>query len=74
MTNSDIKRLSRLQPNALAYLNDSARGAQLSARVYMRTIKVARTIADIDNSPTIKLSHISEALHYRYRRPPKDPA
>jgi magnesium chelatase family protein len=74
MTNADIKRQSRLEPAALVALNTAARGMQLSARVYMRTIKVARTIADLENSPTIQLNHLSEALHYRYRRPPKDPS
>lgn len=72
MTNTDVKQLSHLEPGAITVLNTAARNLQLSARVYMRTIKVARTIADLANSPAIQPEHISEAVNLRYRRPPKD--
>jgi magnesium chelatase family protein len=37
----------------------------LSARAYDRLLKVARTIADLDNSSSIGMSHLSEAIGYR---------
>ncbi|HHO76996.1 MAG TPA: ATP-binding protein [Deltaproteobacteria bacterium] len=37
----------------------------LSMRGYKRVIKVARTIADLEGSETIKASHVAEALQYR---------
>lgn len=37
----------------------------LSARAYHRILKVARTIADLSNSPSIETTHITEALSYR---------
>jgi len=38
---------------------------KLSARAYHRILKLARTIADVDASENIEISHISEAISYR---------
>jgi len=40
----------------------------LSARAYHKTLKVARTIADLDQQDAIHASHLSEALSYRARK------
>jgi len=69
-TNSDmnVKELGMfafLQPEVKQLLNDSAERLALSARAYHRIIKIARTIADLDNSENIQANHILEALQYR---------
>lgn len=67
-SSAELRQHAMLQPAATAELNRSANHLNLSARGYLRVIKVARTIADMEDSPVITIAHISEALAYR-RRP-----
>ena len=52
-----------------ALLLDAARKLDLSARAYHRVLKVARTIADLEGSESVRRIHIAEALSYRRRIP-----
>ena len=65
MTNADIKKYSLLDDEAKSLLNAAATKLNISARSYMRTVKVARTIADLELSMPVTAAHISEALAYR---------
>lgn len=65
LTNRAIKQTARLEPSAQEVLNKAAEQLKISARAYMRLIKVARTIADLENSPSININHITEAIQYR---------
>ena len=67
MTNTDIKTVGLLSPEATELLNNAAARLRISARNYMRTIKVARSIADLDNKLNIESYHMAESLQYRQR-------
>ncbi len=67
MDNSQIKSYCQLDEAATALAGEALENLNISARSYMRLIKVARTIADLDGSPTIQASHLAEALQYRAR-------
>jgi magnesium chelatase family protein len=47
------------------YLEKASTALNLSSRVYVRTIRLARTIADLHESPSITLESLSKALTYR---------
>ena len=65
MTNNQIKQLGQITPQAKALLDTAAEKLDISARSYMRTIKIARTIADLAESSEINSEHLAEALQYR---------
>ncbi|MBA3758582.1 YifB family Mg chelatase-like AAA ATPase [Candidatus Saccharibacteria bacterium] len=65
LSNRDIKQHIKLSDSAEILLNQAAERLGISARSYMRTIKVAQTIADLDGIEEINEAHISEALQYR---------
>lgn len=65
MEAKDINNLTFLEEKARETLNSSAKKLNLSARAYHRVIKLARTIADLDNSKFITINHILEAIQYR---------
>ncbi len=67
MNVKDLALYAPLAPDIKKLLNDSAERLQLSARAYHRTIKLARTIADLEGSDSITTPHILEALQYRPR-------
>lgn len=67
MNVKDLNIYASLDQETKKILNQSALQLQLSARAYHRTIKLARTIADIEGSENIKSPHILEALQYRPR-------
>lgn len=69
LTSKEIVDKARLSPEAKTILDIASDKLSLSARGYFKTIKVARTIADIDTSDTIKPPHIAEALQYRQNTP-----
>ena len=65
MSARDISRKARLTEKAENILITSSERMNLSARVFHKTIKISRTIADLEGSDDIKEGHVLEALQYR---------
>lgn len=68
MSARDIVNLIKLDVEPRRTLDLAAERLGFSPRVYHRMIKVARTIADLENSPEITNSHILEAVEYRPKK------
>ena len=65
MTESMIHKYAEPDEAGFRLLSNAMERLSLSARAYSRILKVARTIADLDASPSISAQHIAEAIGYR---------
>ncbi len=65
MTEAMLHTYARPEDEALEILREAMDHYDMSARAYSRILKVARTIADLDDSDTITPIHIHEAISYR---------
>jgi magnesium chelatase family protein len=65
MGNGEIEKYCALNNDGLKLLNLAAERMNFSARAYQKILRVARTIADLDLSPDIRLEHLAEAIQYR---------
>lgn len=67
LSSHQVSTLLNLSKSAEQFLYTASDKLNLSARSYFKVIKVAQTIADLDNSNQITEAHVSEALSYRKR-------
>ena len=65
LTSKLIKKYCQIDAQSAALLKTAIVKYQLSGRRYDRILKLARTIADLDNSENIKQIHLMQALQYR---------
>ena len=65
MPSSMVKSLCKIDAKCQNLIKIAMQKLGLSARAYDRILKVARTIADLDNSLNIKDTHLGEAIGYR---------
>jgi len=68
MTVKHIDQFCTMTPQAQQVIKATIQKMQLSARAYHRILKLARTIADLDDARTIDVPHVAEAVQYRPRR------
>ncbi len=62
---SHMREYCQISSAGALLLKTAMEKLELSARAYDRILKVARTIADIDNTDDIQVEHLAEAIHYR---------
>jgi len=65
MNSKEIRKFCLLDEASLKLLKNAMEKLNLSARAYDRILKVARTIADLENEKNIQSNHVAEAIQYR---------
>lgn len=60
-----LERITALDDAGRALLTRAAEAGRISARGWTRVLRLARTIADLERSETVRRVHIAEALAYR---------
>ncbi|PIQ20752.1 MAG: magnesium chelatase, partial [Cytophagales bacterium CG18_big_fil_WC_8_21_14_2_50_42_9] len=65
MPSQMVKDICEINAAGKVLLKTAMERLGLSARAYDRILKVSRTIADLANSPDIKIEHLAEAIQYR---------
>ena len=60
-----LERIAVLDAPAKALLAKAAEAGSLTARGWSRTLRLARTIADLDRADAVRRVHVAEALIYR---------
>jgi magnesium chelatase family protein len=67
MTPAEVREFCQVEDAAQSLLKSAMKQLYLSARAFHRILKLARTIADLENADIIKAHHVAEAIQYRPR-------
>ncbi len=65
MSSKELRFFCKLSEENRSFLEAVASKLALSARAFHRIIKIGRTIADLEDSTTVTMAHLSEAVQYR---------
>ncbi len=68
ITPAEVREFCQVEDSAQSLLKAAMKQLYLSARAFHRILKLARTIADLENGDIIKANHLAEAIQYRPRR------
>ena len=67
LTDADLAAAAAPDAEGASLLSRAAEALALSARAYMRILRVARTLADLDGAGGVRRRHIAEAVSFRRR-------
>ncbi len=67
MMPAEVREFCQAEESAQSLLKAAMKQLYLSARAFHRILKLARTIADLENCDIIKAHHLAEAIQYRPR-------
>ncbi len=67
MSSQDVKEFCKTDEQTIELLKTAVNQFQMSARSFYKILKLARTIADLEDRSNIESSHVAEALQYRPR-------
>jgi magnesium chelatase family protein len=62
-----LRRFVQLDENSEDLLKRYVERYGLSGRKIDKVLKISRTIADLEGSSSVEMSHLAEALQYRFR-------
>ena len=65
MTPIEVREFCQVEESAQSLLKAAMKQLYLSARAFHRILKIARTIADLEDADIIKAQHLAEAIQYR---------
>ena len=65
LSNKELDKVAGLSQANQTFITDAIDKLGLSMRAFHRTLKVARTIADLQQSETVEKRHIAQAMSYR---------
>ena len=69
MTAHEMDKHCSLRAGEKSFMSEAYEALSMSPRSYVRTLRVARTIADLDESISITEKHLAEADLRSYRMP-----
>ncbi len=67
MSSQDVKEFCKTNEQTVELLRTAVNQFQMSARSFYKILKLARTIADLEEKENIESAHVAEALQYRPR-------